>query len=201
MSLKNNIEKKDNRIDLDSSIWGSKGWFFLDSVCLAYPDNPTKQEKQQYKYFFNALSIIGPCTKCRVHFNNFIKKYPLNNNILKSKDNLILWILTAHNNVKKINGEKQIKLEDFYKYYNNMYKTDVKINGCKDKCALTNLPNNLISRKESELNTNNINNTVFREHMNEKITVSNNYKFISILFFGVIIALSLYIYRSIQITM
>jgi len=89
------------RIDLDSNIWGSKGWFFLDSIILAYPNNPTEIEKQTYKNFLYALPIVTPCNKCRHHIEQFIKKYPLNDNILKSKDNLILWILSAHNNVNK----------------------------------------------------------------------------------------------------
>lgn len=95
------------RISLDPDIWGGKGWFFLDSVVLAYPDNPTEEEKQQFKNFFYAIPTVGPCNKCRIHFGQFIKKYPLNNTILKSKDNLILWLLSAHNNVNKINGKKK----------------------------------------------------------------------------------------------
>ena len=100
-----------NRINLDPEIWGGKGWFFIESICLAYPTNPTEEEKKQYKIFFYTIPIVGPCNKCRQHFNKFINKYPLNDTILKSKENLILWILSAHNNIRKINNQKQISLE------------------------------------------------------------------------------------------
>jgi len=176
----NSINNKVGRVDLDSEIWGSKGWFFLDSVALGYPDNPTEEDKQQYKNFFYAFTTVVPCNKCRYHFKQFIDKYPLNSKILKSKDNLILWILTAHNNVNKINGKKPIILDEFYKYYNKIYKTDVKINTCKDKCKLTNLPNNFMKS-------------------DNKNQSSTDYKFISILLFGIIIALNLYIYRVMQL--
>jgi len=133
-----------NRTNLDSQIWGDKGWFFLESIVLTYPNNPSQEQKKEYKQFFYTLPTVLPCEKCRNHFYQFITKYPLNNTILKSKNNLILWLLTAHNNIKKINGEKEIKLKEFYDYYNKVYKTDIKLDGCNDKCKLTELPTNLL---------------------------------------------------------
>ena len=97
----------DIRTDLKSNIWGPHGWFLFDSICLSYPNNPTKTYKDQYKYFFYTLPYILPCNKCRTHFKEYIQKYPLNDNILNSKNNLIKWIISAHNNVKRINHKKQ----------------------------------------------------------------------------------------------
>jgi hypothetical protein len=187
----NNI--KNNRISLDPEIWGSKGWFFLDSIGLSYPDYPTEEEKKQYKNFFNAIPTVGPCNKCRQHFKQFINKYPLNDTILKSKDNLILWILSAHNNVRKINNQKQISLKEFYEFYNEVYKTDVKLVGCKDKCELTALPDKIFKTKE-HMRQYNINS---QTNLHNKTSISNN--FFSFIFFGIIIALSLFMYRSIQL--
>jgi hypothetical protein len=186
----NKINNINNRISLDPEIWGGKGWFFLDSICLAYPDNPTEEEKKQYKNFFYAMPIVGPCNKCRQHYKKFINKYPLNDTILKSKENLILWILSAHNNVRKINNQKQISLKEFYEFYNNIYKTDVKLVGCKDKCELTTLPDKMFKTKEHMKQDSHI----------ESYTKQNSpNNFFSLIFFGVIIALSLFMYRSIQL--
>jgi hypothetical protein len=158
---------KDIRIDLESKVWGPKAWFFIDSVCLSYPLNPTQLEKQQYKNFFNSFPIILPCGKCRIHFNEYIIKHPLDDTVLSSKDNLIRWILNAHNNIR-INNP--IKLEEYYSYYNNKYNIDVKKDTCKSTCGL-----------KHPLQDNNID--------------DNKYKFISIILFGIIIAISLYLFR------
>jgi hypothetical protein len=194
---------KTNRINLDAEVWGGKGWFFLDSIVLAYPNNPTEKEKQQYKNFFYAIPTVGPCDKCRVHFGQFIEKYPLNDTILQSKDNLILWLLSAHNNVKKINGQKKIKLSEFYEFYNKMYKTDVKLNGCKDKCALTSLPDIYAKTKihtQSDIQSDEQTHTQSDKQTHTQ-SDKQTHNFISILFFGIIVALSLYIYRVTQLNM
>ena len=72
------------RIDLPSEIWGPSGWFFIDSICLSYPNNPTELEKKQYRKFFYSFPIILPCSKCRIHFNEYIEMNPLNDEILIS---------------------------------------------------------------------------------------------------------------------
>jgi len=171
---------KDIRTNLNPDIWGPFGWFFNDSICLSYPENPTQNEKQHYINFFYALPYILPCTKCRNHFNQYITKYPLNDNILQSKENLIKWFLGAHNNINRINNKKLITLEEFYLYYNKKFNMDVKKDTCKITCDLKqNIPN-----LKKVNNTNNTNNT------------KNDFKIISIILFGIVIALSLYVLRK-----
>jgi len=166
---------KDIRTDLNSNIWGPSGWFFLDSVCLSYPNKPTNIEKKYYKNFFNSFPYILPCEKCRCHFNKYLKSNPLDENILKSKDNLVEWFLKAHNNVNKINDKKKISLEEMFFYYNNKYNMDVKKDTCKVTCGLQ--QNNLSNDSKKD---------------------NYDYKIISIILFGIIIALSLFLIRSYQ---
>ena len=167
---------KDIRTDLNPEVWGPFGWFFSDSICLSYPNNPTQNEKQQYKNYFYALPYILPCTKCRKHFNQYITKYPLNDYVLNSKDNLIKWVLGAHNNVNKINNKNNITLEEFYSYYNKKFNMDVKKDTCKVTCGL----------KKNEPIVNNS-------------PGGFDFKFISIILFGIVISLSLYLLRCTQV--
>lgn len=111
-----------DRIDLSPEIWGHNGWFFLDSICLSYPLNPSNEMKENCKSFFYLLPKMLPCDKCRDHFKQYITEYPLDDDILKSKDSLLLWILNAHNNVNKRNGKNIITLEQFKEYYDQKYK-------------------------------------------------------------------------------
>lgn len=157
--------RKDIRIDLDSSVWGPHGWFFIDSICLSYPTNPTNDEKEHYKNFFYSFPTIIPCYKCRIHFNEYLNTNPLTDTILESKENLINWVLIAHNRIRT----KDIKLEEFYNYYNDKYKINVQNDTCKITCGLKQ-PTNLYKP-------------------------NNNYKYLSVVLFGIVIGLSLYLLR------
>ena len=37
---------------MDPEVWGPHGWYFLHSITLAYPDNPTDDDKTYHKNFF-----------------------------------------------------------------------------------------------------------------------------------------------------
>jgi hypothetical protein len=43
------------RNNFNPNIWGSKGWFFLDTIILSYPSNPTNDDKNKFKIFFSLL--------------------------------------------------------------------------------------------------------------------------------------------------
>lgn len=117
------------RSNLEPDIWGSHVWFFLDSLCISYSNTPTEKEKIYYKNFFIAVGEILPCHHCREHYKEYIKSYPLDEEILKSKKNLINWVLKLHNKINKIKQKKIISLSEFNNYYDNIYK-----NKCKIKC-------------------------------------------------------------------
>jgi hypothetical protein len=124
------------QIDLNPEIWGSKGWFFIDSIILSYPNNPSKEIKNDFLNFLTLLKKMLPCENCRKHYDEFIKINPLTEKILESRENLIIWILNLHNNINKLNEKKIITLEEFSDYYNKKY-TDK----CDKKCN-TNINNN-----------------------------------------------------------
>jgi hypothetical protein len=105
------------RINIDSNLWGPKGWFFLDTIVLSYPEMPSFNDIKIFKNFFKSIEDILPCTKCRLHFGNYLNKYPLDDSILSSKINLIKWWLKCHNNTRKQQNKELISLDDFYNYY------------------------------------------------------------------------------------
>ena len=119
------------RNDYDSDIWGRKGWFFIDTSVLSYPENPSNEIKENYYLFFKSFKYILPCAKCRNHYEIFLNNNPLTNEILSSKNNLIKWVLKLHNNVNIINNKKEISYDDFIKYYDNRYSKN-----CNVKCSV-----------------------------------------------------------------
>lgn len=106
-----------NRVNIHSDYWGPKGWYFIDTIVLSYPNKPTQADKDEFFNFFHAVKRVLPCEKCRVHFFEYIDNNPLTDKILNSKERLIKWILEAHNNVRRMQKKKEITLNEFFDYY------------------------------------------------------------------------------------
>ena len=106
------------RQNFEPSIWGPHAWFFLETVAMAYPTNPTFNEKKAAEKFFKSLTIMIPCEKCRNNYKKHIKKYPIDDNVLKSRDNLFKWIVDIHNSV---DPKKQRTYDETFNYYMDKY--------------------------------------------------------------------------------
>jgi Erv1 / Alr family len=106
-------------------IWGHGTWVFLHSITLEYPDHPTDKDKQNMRDFINALEKVLPCDKCKYNFEVHLQEYPLDEEALSSKKNLIKWMINIHNCVNKMNGKKTIShenaLRDILSLYEHTY--------------------------------------------------------------------------------
>ena len=106
------------RQNFEPKIWGNHAWFFLETVCMAYPTNPSKSMKSSAKKFFLSLKDLIPCEKCRNNYELHLKKYPLNDKTLSSRDNLFVWIVNIHNSV---NPKNTHSYDETFKYYLEKY--------------------------------------------------------------------------------
>ena len=124
-------------------IWGPHAWIFLHSVTFDYPDNPTPDIKKKYKGFFESLQGILPCEKCRNHYKNNLKKQPLTDTILKSRKNLIEWLIDIHNTINKKNGKATLSYKQVIKkyldYYEGKKETKDELQKCNNKSITSNL--------------------------------------------------------------
>jgi hypothetical protein len=106
------------RQNFEPKIWGNHAWFFLETVCMAYPTNPSKSMKSSAKKFFLALKDLIPCEKCRNNYALHLKEYPLTEKTLSSRDNLFVWIVNIHNCVDPKNTHSY---DETFKYYLEKY--------------------------------------------------------------------------------
>ena len=113
---------------VNPNLWGPHGWKFIHYTALGYPDEPTLQEKNNYKFFYNNLRNTLPCLKCRVHYAENIKNNPIDNH-LNSKIDLFKWTVDIHNITNKDNNKYiysydealAIYTKNYYERFDNIY--------------------------------------------------------------------------------
>ena len=105
---------------MNPKIWGPAGWKFLHSITLHYPENPSLQDKQNYKKFFESLQFTIPCEKCKNHYQESLQKYSLDN-ALNNKEALFNWLVDIHNEVNKKNNKKVLSYEEVKNIYEKLY--------------------------------------------------------------------------------
>lgn len=114
--------------NISPSIWGSAGWKFLHYITFTYPNHPTDEDKESYLNFFNYVGQVLPCKNCRINYKNHQIKYPLNDVVLSTKQNLVNWLINIHNEVNKINGKKIMNYDEVINiYFNNNNKQTFKL--------------------------------------------------------------------------
>ena len=69
-------EAVSKRKNIDPKVWGPNAWKFLDNVIEGYPNDPNSMERLRMHDFLISLGELLPCAKCRVNFQEFIKKLP-----------------------------------------------------------------------------------------------------------------------------
>ena len=82
--------------------WGPPKWQSLHKMTFEYPDNPTKNEQNEIKKILIGLQNTLPCSTCRYNYKIHLKKRPLTQKILSSKNTLSRWLVDIHNDVNKL---------------------------------------------------------------------------------------------------
>jgi len=103
---------------INPKIWGSSGWIFIHYTALGYPDNPTDEDKKNYKSFFYNLGNTLPCLKCANNFKKNINELPIDNS-LNSRNDLFKWTVNIHNMVNNELGKNNLSFEEALNKYKN----------------------------------------------------------------------------------
>ena len=110
---------------MNPEIWGPGAWLFLHSITLAYPNNPTELDKQNYKTFFEILKNVIPCKKCSYNYSKNIKDNNISNH-LDSKVSLVKWLVNIHNQVNIENNKNIMEYKDVIKEYKKIINNNQK---------------------------------------------------------------------------
>ena len=113
-----------NRINLSPSHWGPKTWFFLESAAMAYPTNPTDEEKTSAKNLILSLRDLLPCEMCRINYRNYLNEIIQGNYLddaVRDRDAFMNFIILLHNDVRVINNTPARSVEEIFNYYQQQY--------------------------------------------------------------------------------
>ena len=105
---------------MNPEIWGPHAWFFLHTITLSYPENPSETDKKQMYDFFMSLSNIIPCLNCMKHFKNHLNKYPITP-FLDNRDLLVSWLVMLHNMVNVSIKKPTMTVDEVVALYERHY--------------------------------------------------------------------------------
>lgn len=101
--------------------FGPSLWQGLHYISLGYPIKPTNEQKQKYKTFFLLLQDTLPCSVCANHYAENLKKMPLTDEVLETRETFVKWLIDFHNVVNEMKGKDVIE----YNRARKMIDTDV----------------------------------------------------------------------------
>jgi len=162
----NNNKTKKNRFKKDmysskdgmlTCIWGPALWHYLHTMSFNYPNNPSDNDKKNYKSFILNLKNVIPCRGCRVNLHRNFKTLPLRNKNLKNRYMFSKYIYDLHEHINTMLNKKSGLTYDIVRdrYENFRAKCNTKIiktkkkeengcikpfNGIKSKCILKIVP-------------------------------------------------------------
>ena len=92
--------------------WRNQLWTCIHYIALNYPDNPSDEDKINYKNFFMSLKDILPCNICKEHYEDILLILPLTNDSLNNRTTLFKWTVDLHNKVNILNDKPFFSSED-----------------------------------------------------------------------------------------
>jgi hypothetical protein len=125
-------DKIPTNISMPPSAWGPIFWNAIHIVTLGYPSNPSAEDKEGARKFFESLATVIPCPICREHYKKHIAESPVEP-ALDDKGRLIHWGWDLHNRVNEMLGKPTITVEAFLE---NMVKLGATKGGNTDNTAV-----------------------------------------------------------------
>ena len=106
--LKNNKNEIQQKVLYSNNpfVWGPKLWYIIHNSSIFYPSKPSKEDQQKMLSFIKSLSILLPCTKCKLHYNEYISKnIKMAEKAVESKEALQQFFIDLHNHTNKLTNK------------------------------------------------------------------------------------------------
>jgi hypothetical protein len=99
-------------MQLGPNIWGPHLWKALHMISVGYPNEPSDEQKKNYRTFFEQLYQIIPCSICSNNYKRHLKELPITDDTMKNRQTLAKWVIEVHNIVNKEHGKPSMEPDD-----------------------------------------------------------------------------------------
>ena len=106
---------------MDPNVWGPPLWFQLHKMSFEYPENPNELTRMRAKSRLRALKWKLPCSVCRDHYADHLKKLPLR---LSNRRDFVFWVIDLHNSVNRSNNKRVFCRNEAISVYENKLGKD-----------------------------------------------------------------------------
>jgi len=89
--------------------WGPFLWHMLYVIAIGMPPKPSTEEKAGFESVIAGLAQTLPCSICRNDFSKYVKAHPV---ATDSRDDMVSWVMGAHNDVRKRQGKTPLTSSD-----------------------------------------------------------------------------------------
>lgn len=104
---------------MQSNKWGNHAWEFFHTLSFNYPLEPTQNDKEKYRIFFENIKEILPCSACKNSFTFFYDNLPIDL-YLDDRNGVIYWLFIMHNVVNLKLENKLMNFREIILKYENM---------------------------------------------------------------------------------
>jgi hypothetical protein len=109
---------------IDPKIWGKPSWEYYHYVTFNYPENPTPDDKNNYKTWAKMFGLTLPCKTCSdgylALFDNPVSGVSLTDDALASIESFVEWGYKMRTEIQKKIGGEQITYVAFLTKYINI---------------------------------------------------------------------------------
>ena len=89
-----------------TTVWGPSLWHSLHTISFNYPQNPSLNDKKNYKNFILNLKNILPCKYCRINLKENFKCLPLRDSDMKNRETFSKYVYNLHEHINKMLKKK-----------------------------------------------------------------------------------------------
>lgn len=106
-------------LKLHSSTWGANLWDSMFSVGFTYPDGASMGLKTKTKVWLQNMRM--GCFGCETKYAEALTKYPITDDVLLTRQNLLTWMVNIRNCERSARGVPAFAFSEVCDFYNSKH--------------------------------------------------------------------------------
>jgi hypothetical protein len=112
-----------------TAVWGPGMWHFLHVMSFNYPTSPSHEDQEHYRDFILNLQYTLPCKFCRINLIKNLKRMPLTDKVMSSRDTFSRYVYNLHelvnNLLKKKSNLTYEQVKERYEHFRARCTTEI----------------------------------------------------------------------------